>query len=228
MDDEVIKKKRKQEYNKQYKLKKQIQTDCANLNVESSDKQIQTDCAKWNVDSPDELNCVDMGVVWFLYGEPINFHNINSRIPVPISKHAEEYLMGDFQIPFLQRRQTEERLIQLELKEMGVFYSELPKLISTQFSRDTMPGAAWDRYIKEYDVIKSRFNDAFSSDEKYTEHMNLIVIKNMEFLIMLHEKFGLTHEEYMDCVLTSFASDELYIPFNTPEEIIRCALEGKK
>ena len=212
MDDEVIKKKRKQEYNKQYKLNKKNQID-----------QIQTNCANLNVESPDKFNCVDRGVVCFLYGEPINFHNINSRIPIPISKHVEEHLMGDFEIPFLQIRQTEERLIQLELNEMGIFYYKLPKLISTQFSRDTMPGAEWDRYIKEYDVIKGRFNDA-----DYTEHMNLIIIKNMEFLIMLHEKFGLTHEEYMDCVLTSFASDELYIPFNTPEDIIRCALLGKK
>ena len=45
---------------------------------------------------------------------------------------------------------------------------------------------------------------------------------------MLHEKFGLTHAGYMDyglmdCVLLSFASDGLYVPFNSPVEIIHCA-----
>ena len=74
-----------------------------------------------------------------------------------------------------------------------------------------MPGSEWDEYIREYNAVR----DILRSD--------IIYKKTKEFLVMLHEKYGLTPAEYMKCILTAFASAGLFIPFHSPEEIILCA-----
>ena len=223
VSNEQVKKAKRKEYNLNFQLKKK-QKNSSQQNIYVKEEFKCANCIERERD--EAYNCVELEVVNFLSGRPLSFYNINKRIPIPMSKKVISCFGGVCDIPDLQMFQAEERLIHLELEKMGIFYSKLPNLIGTRYSRETMPGVEWSTYREAYKVIQRKF-DCSVSIEKHYEIMDLIIKNNMEFLIMLHEEFGLTHENYMNCVLSSFASDELYIPFNTPEEIIRCA-QGKK
>ena len=54
------------------------------------------------------------------------------------------------------------------------------------------------------------------------------IVENYQEFLKFLNRHSLTFDDWVQCMISAFVSDGLYIPFNTAEEIIHCGKVGSK
>jgi len=112
------------------------------------------------------------------------------------------------------------RIIYSKLKDRGLDYAELPKLLGTLYHVGTIrcKYPQWDKWLRGYDQLADDYHelgDRVQNDEVREEHIR--------FTVMLNE-YGITFDKWITCCLSAFRTHGLYFPLHNPRRIIECAL----
>ena len=185
-------------------------------------------------------------LIFFLEGHPNSFNNLLTDL---ISKCHRNLITKDpsyknvdslHEVTDIAYRQAMNRIIFSELKSRGLDYSKLPKLLGSCQNLDTLKqgeNCDWKQFLDEYRKIIGTLKGGYypwecqnyccSQWENCRSEGLLtypkIVQNHKEFLLMLHRRFEISFDVWIICCILSFESNGLYIPFNTPKEIIECA-----
>lgn len=165
-------------------------------------------------ESFDNSSLSEKDIFHFLTGNPHSFLNIPEGVPILISKDLQQICndtVSGFGIPNLQFEQSLNRIIQNCLQRKDIFYDRLEKMVGKSWSLRNLPSEDWEIYNEYY----GKFYKLIDFDD--------IIQENFRFLQILHRDYNITHDEYMNFVLKSFYTHGLYVPFNTPDEIIKCS-----
>jgi hypothetical protein len=187
----------------------------------------------------DSLTCAETELECFLNGNPISFINLIRGIPIKISLNVKKSLyydsIGMGMLTWIQYKQTQNRIIVAILASKGLKYNELPQLLGTSSCWGTINNSKWNTYKDAHETILDMALDEaeknnygrieICSDSPFA--YDKLVENHQEFLRFLN-RHSLTFDDWVQCMISAFVSDGLYIPFNTAEEIIRCAKVGSK
>ena len=192
-------------------------------------------------DDSDEETSVENELLYFLYGHPMSFFNLIPGVPIKYTPWVNKRLFSNKYniggMPWLHYFQAKHRIINSILVSRGFKYSDLPKLQGTSRSWRRVNTSAWKSYVAAYDelMIKSiEVEEAIPFEqsidyEPYIEQLSSplyfdrIVENHQAFVKFLHNTHGINYDEWIECIVSAFVSDGLYIPFNSPDEIINCA-----
>ena len=185
----------------------------------------------------DSFTCVETELECFLNGQPISFINLISGIPIKISLNVKKYLYHDSigMLTRIQYNQAENRIIVAILASKGLKYNELPKLLGTSSCWGTINNSKWNTYRDAHLIILDMALDEAEKNNYASKEIcsdspfayDKLVENHQEFLKFLN-RHSLTFDDWVQCMISAFVSDGLYIPFNTAEEIIHCAKVGSK
>jgi len=175
----------------------------------------------YRLDSDMKLSWVDKEIRRLLLGSPIqNFDIIPSGLPIHVSYELQINLDdADFMgLPELHYKQACLRIVYGKMAESGLKYSSMAKF--------TDHGDDWDAFYESYKelMLQAQEHQSHVQDNGSLLDFTAVLKNHQDFLKMLYHKYGLSHDEYMRCVLFAYASHGLFYPFNTHDEVIRCAL----
>ena len=177
--------------------------------------------SSYRLDYHMDLSWIDKEIRRLLIGGPIqNFDIIPSGLPIHVSYELQINLDAtDFTgLPELHYKQACLRIVYGKLAESGIKYSSMAKF--------TDHGDDWDDFYERYKVImlQAQEHQSYVQDNGSLLDFTAVLKNHQEFLKMLYQEYGLSHDGYMRCVLFAYASHGLFYPFNTHDEVIRCAL----
>jgi len=227
---------KKREYNTTHRLKEK------RTEMLKNDDNIEND----SKDDSDEETSVEHELMYFLYGHPMSFFNLIPGVPIKntpfVNKRlfSNEYTIGG--MPWLHYYQAKHRVIDSILVSRGFKYSDLPKLQGTSRSWRTVNTSAWKSYVAAYDELMFKsfeieeaipFEKAIPFEESIDYEPSIeqlssplyfdrIVENHQAFVKFLYNTHGINYDEWIECIVSAFVSDGLYIPFNSPDEIIHC------
>jgi len=178
------------------------------------------------------LNLEEIEMYDVFNGNPLSFFYIQQRIPIVISANLQRvYSFNVLGFNSMYYNQATQRILNDELAKQGIDYSLLPKLLNASTYWCTMPGDAWRAYRLAYEAALALPSDTPKESHYRYSHNDTghclsfprILENHKEFVFMLYRDFEMSHSDYMRCVISAFATDGLYFPYNTPQEIILCA-----
>jgi len=113
------------------------------------------------------------------------------------------------------------RIISSELSILGYKYRDLDKLLgsASTLARKRDMDTSWETFMVQYDFRSDQFMHRFLADDPMLD----VVEEHERFVKLLKEEYGITFNEWIEYLFIAFETDGLYIPFNTPAEIIECA-----
>jgi hypothetical protein len=113
------------------------------------------------------------------------------------------------------------RIIFSELLVLGYVYQDLPKLLGSgsTLARKRDMNTSWENFMVQYEIRSDEMMHRFIADDPMLD----VVEEHQRFVKLLKEEYNITFEEWVEYLFIAFETDGLYIPFNTPAEIIECA-----
>jgi len=113
------------------------------------------------------------------------------------------------------------RIIFSELSILGYIYRDLEKLLGSgsTLARKRDMDTSWETFMVQYEIRNVEFMHRLIAGDPMVD----VVEEHERYVQFLKEEYNITFTEWIDYLFIAFETDGLYIPFNTPAEIIECA-----